>query len=93
MLWGHQVLCYGAGWICDHECIHSLFIDVIYRGYCFQTYAVLDWQNQEQRPVKAPDNEWFTVQYSEVHFDASKWLHYNLPYILRILENMCGVIV
>ena len=38
---------------------------------CFQTYAVLDWQNQEQRPIKAPDNDWFTVQYSEVRFDGT----------------------
>ena len=37
-----------------------------------QTYAVLDWQNQEQRPVKPPDNDWFTVQYSEVQFNCTK---------------------
>ena len=37
-----------------------------------QTYAMLDWQNSEQRPAKAPDNEWFTVQYSEVRFDGNK---------------------
>ena len=37
-----------------------------------QTYAVLDWQNKEQLPVKAPENELFTVNYSEVHFDGIK---------------------
>ena len=38
----------------------------------FQTYAALDWQNPEQRPIKAPDNELFTVQYSEVQFAGTK---------------------
>ena len=54
-----------------------LFVDVI--DLLFQTYAVLDWQNPVERPVKAPDNEWFTVQYSEVHFTGTKWSldHYN----------------
>lgn len=36
-----------------------------------QNYAQLDWQNSEQHPIKAPDNEWFTVQYSEVRFDST----------------------
>ena len=35
-------------------------------------YAVLDWQNPEQHHIKAPGNEWFTVQYTEVHFDGTK---------------------
>ena len=61
-------------WVCVFE---VLFVDVI--DLLFQTYAVLEWQNPEQRPVKAPDNEWFTVQYSEVQFKGSKWSldHYN----------------
>ena len=37
-----------------------------------QTYAVLDWQNKEQLPIKAPDNELFTVKYSEVCFNDTK---------------------
>ena len=37
-------------------------------GY-LQNYAVLDWQDQQ--PIKAPDNEWFTVQYSEVCFGGT----------------------
>ena len=36
-----------------------------------QTYAVLDWQNKEQPPIKAPENELFTVKYSEVRFDGA----------------------
>ena len=31
-----------------------------------QTYAELDWQNKEQLPIKDPENELFTVKYSEV---------------------------
>ena len=52
-------------------CEYSLLGDVTW-VCCFQTYAVLDWQNPEQRPQKAPDNEWFTVQYSKVCFDGTK---------------------
>ena len=37
-----------------------------------QTYAELDWQNKEQLPIKAPENELFTVKYSEVCFDDTK---------------------
>ena len=34
-----------------------------------QSYAQLDWQNKDMLPIKAPENELFTVKYSEVRFD------------------------
>lgn len=36
------------------------------------TYAVLDWKNKDMFLIKAPENELFTVKYSEVCFDGTK---------------------
>ena len=56
---------------CEYNIIHCMLKKycLLLECVCFQT--VLDWQNKEQLPVKAPDNELFTVKYSEVHLDSA----------------------
>ena len=47
---------------------HKLMIN-IHLSTFKQSYAVLDWQNKDKLPIKAPENDLFTVQYAEVHFE------------------------
>ena len=84
MPWDHHVHCYTIVEMRLCVRIYSVLVWRCDRVAHFQNYAVLDWQNQQ--PIKAPDNEWFTVQYSEVCFGGTNWSPYILYLDVCILE-------